>query len=318
MNVHKRSVPVWGLAGVLLCALLIAWGIESKGKKTSVVLAQQETWATPEAQRLGVRMLETRDPSGSPAYPVAPGDLLFFTNAGTSYGAKNPKNSVVVINARTKQPIAMSDLDPVYTAKFASHGIAVSQDGKYVYLPSISSIAGPEGKTPDTTLVLDARTLKIYQIIATGGPPHHAKVFSDGAGRPRVLVEHFNWSNPSATGKGFFVLDPTDNNKVVAGMSSADIHGIAYSGFTTPDGKYLYYSMPPANRNEVGRDIDGWMAKIDTASWKVVQSLPLKHYPIWTVFSDDGKWAWVTNYLGVRPRNVLRTMGVRLLRSDLR
>jgi len=111
------------------------------------------------------------------------------------------------------------------------------------------------------------------------------------------LVEHFNWSNPSASGKGFFVLDPTDNNKVVAGMSSADIHGIAYSGFTTPDGKYLYYSMPPANRNEVGRDIEGWMAKIDTASWKVVQSLPLKHYPIWTVFSDDGKWAWVTNSL---------------------
>src|SRR5216683_5205100 len=176
MSVYKRSLRVWGLAGLLVCAWLIAWGIESRGKKTSVVLAQQETWATPEAQRLGVRMLETRDPSGSPAYPVAPGDLLFFTNAGTSYGAKNPKNSVVVINARTKQPIAMSDLDPVYTAKFASHGIAVSQDGKYIYLPSIARIAGPEGKTPDTTLILDARTLKINQILATGGPPHRQSI----------------------------------------------------------------------------------------------------------------------------------------------
>jgi hypothetical protein len=57
MSVDKKNLRMWGLAGVLLCALLIAWGIESKGKKTSVVLAQQETWATPEALRLGVRLL---------------------------------------------------------------------------------------------------------------------------------------------------------------------------------------------------------------------------------------------------------------------
>jgi DNA-binding beta-propeller fold protein YncE len=307
MSSYGRRLSLWALMGVL-GALLIAWRIETKGKKASVILAQQENWATPEALRLGVRLLETRDPSGPPAYQVEPGDLLFFSNAGTSYGAKNPKNSVVVINAKTKKPIAMSDLDPVYTAKFASHGIGVSQDGKYIYLPSITSIAGPEGKTPDTTLILDARTLKIFQILATGGAPHHAKVFRDGAGRPRVLVEHFNWNTPSSPGKGFFVLDPTDNNRVVAGMSTADIHGNPYSGFTTPDGRYLYYSMPPPNRGELLRDIDGWLAKIDTGSWKVVQSLPLKHYPIWTVFSNDGRWAWVTNSIDDKVSKVQRGM----------
>src|SRR4029078_7820860 len=100
MSLYKRSWRVGGLAGLLFCALLIAWAIESRGKQGFVVLAQQENWATPEAQRLGVRLLEPCHPSGPPAYPVAAGDLLFFSNAGTSYGAKNPKNSVIVINAR--------------------------------------------------------------------------------------------------------------------------------------------------------------------------------------------------------------------------
>ena len=311
MNMHKRSVPVWGFAGVLLCALLIAWGIESKGKKTSVVLAQQETWATLDSQRLGVRLLETRDPSGPPAYPVAAGDLLFFSNAGTSYGAKNTKNSVVVINAKTKKPIAMSDLDPVYTEKYASHGIGVSPDGKYIYLPSIASIAGPERATPDSTLILDARTLKIYQILAAGGPPHHAKVFRDGAGKQLVLIEHFGWNVPSSTGKGFYVVDPADNNRVIAGMSAGELHGNPYSGFTTPDGKYLYYSVPPPNRGELLRDIDGWLAKIDTSSWTVVQSLPMKHYPLWTVFTKDGKWAWVTNSVDDKVLKIQRGAGGR-------
>jgi len=289
-NSRKRT----GILICISCATLVAAVVASRGKHTATVHAQPDNWTTPEAQRLGVKLLETRDASGSPAYPVAAGDMLFFTNVGTSYGAKNPKNSVVVINAKTKKPLAISDLDATYTQKFASHGIGVSADGKYVYLPSITSIAGPEGKTPDTTLVLDARTLKIYQILATGGASHHAKLFRNAAGKELMLIEHFNWNTPSSPGKGFFVVDPADNNKVVAGMSTADLHGNPYSGFTTPDGKYLYYSVPPPNRGELLRAIDGWMAKIDTSTWKVVQSLPLKKYPLWTVFTRDEKYAWVT------------------------
>ena len=307
MSSRKQS---WALAG-LLGAALIAWGVASVSKRASVVLAQQDNWATPASQRLGVRLLETRDPNGPPAYPVAAGDLLFFSNAGTSYGAKNAKNSVVVINAKTKKPIAMSDLDAKYTEKYASHGIGVSPDGKYIYLPSIASIAGTERETPDSVLILDARTLKIHQVLAAGGPPHHAKVFRDGAGKQLVLVEHFGWNTPSSTGKGFYVLDPADNNRVIAGMSAGELHGNPYSGFTTPDGKYLYYSVPPPNRGELLRDIDGWLAKIDTASWKVVQSLPMKHYPLWTVFSKDGKWAWVTNSIDDKVLKIQRGSGGR-------
>src|SRR5207245_1760489 len=249
-----------------------------KGKKPAVVLAQQDNWATPTSQRMGIRLVETRDPSGSPAYPVAPGDLLFFTNVGTSYGAKNTTNSVVVINAKTKKPMAMSQLDPRYTDKFANHGTGVSPDGRYIYLPSLASIAGPERETPNTTLVLDSRTLKIHQVIASGGPPHHVKLFRDGSGKQRMLVEDFNWTGPASIGKGFYVLDPMDNNRVVAGMLPNDMHGNFYNGFTTPDGKYLYGSMPPPHRGELISAVEGWMAKIDTENWKLGQSLHMKSF----------------------------------------
>jgi len=292
MTRHTKyvSVLVLGICG----AVLVAWsaGFNRGG---SVVRAQAATWATPEAQRLGVRLVETRDASGPAAYNAQPGDLLFFSNSGTGYAAPNPKNSVVVINAKTKKPIAVSDLDVAYSAKLSSHGIGLSPDAKYTYLPSMTSIGAAEGSTPEYTLVLDTRTLKLYQVLATGATPHHVKAFRDGNGRELVLIEHFGWNNSNSAGKGFFVVDPKDNNKVVAGMSAGDLHGNGYSGFTTPDGKFVYFSVPPPNRNELGREIPGWLAKIDTATWKTVQSIPMHHYPLWTVFSLDGKWAWVTN-----------------------
>lgn len=86
----RKKFYVW--AGVIVSsALLIAWETRSSGKTASTVLAQTDTWTTPTAQRLGVRLIETRDPGGPPAYPVEAGDLLFFTNVGTSYGVVDAK-----------------------------------------------------------------------------------------------------------------------------------------------------------------------------------------------------------------------------------
>jgi DNA-binding beta-propeller fold protein YncE len=291
----KTTVKAGLVLGTVIAGVVIGWNTWTS--RESPVLAQQDSWATAEARRLGVRLIEARDASGAPAYPVAAGDLLFFTNSGTAYAATNRKNSVVVIDAKAKKPIGMSDLDGAYSDRLGSHGIGMSLDGRYTYLPSMTAIGAAEGATPEYTLVLDTRSLKIHQVLATGGTPHHAKAFRDAQGRERIILEHFNWNNAASSGKGFFIMDPKDDNKVIAGMLTGDLHGNPYSGFTTPDGRYLYYSVPPPNRNELGRDIDGWLAKIDTSTWKVVQSIPMDRYPLWTVFSKDGKWAWVTNSL---------------------
>jgi DNA-binding beta-propeller fold protein YncE len=261
----------------------------------TVTYAQQDNWTTETARRMGLRLVESRNAAGPPAYPVQAGDLLFFTNVGTSYGAKNPKNSVVVIDATTKKPIAVSDLEPAWSEKWTSHGVGVSPDGRYVYLPGMAPAAA---SNPGSLLILDGRSLKIYQIVTSPAQrPHHIKNFEDWMGRRRVLVEDFNWLGQGQMaaehGTGFYVMDPMDNNKVVGGMTPGDLRGTPYAGFTAPDGRYLYYSMPgPEFR--LAHELRGWMAKIDMQTWKLVQNLPMGAYPIWTVFSRDGRFAWTT------------------------
>ncbi len=274
-------------AAVASAGFFLLWTV-TRDKSVPVVHAQQQdSWTTPAALHSEVRLIEERDSKGPAAFPIAPGDLLFFTNSGSFYGGRNTLNSVVVINAKTRKPIAVSDLDPKYTQKFGSHGIGVSPDGKYVYLPSMLSNHGPEGPTPNTVLVLDGRTLKIHQVIAEGAPPHHVKVVRLASGKQLMLVEPFD-----ATGKGFFLMDPANDNKVVAGMTMADLDGQPYAGFSSPDGKYLYYSVPPL---EFTRQRPSRLAKIDMSTWKVVQYLATAKRPLWTVFSMDGKWAWLSN-----------------------
>ncbi|MBI2186545.1 MAG: YncE family protein [Acidobacteria bacterium] len=290
-----RAWPI--AAGVLFGAALIVWHVGGDGA-ASVGRAQEDTWTTDTARQQGIRLVESRAPGGAPAYPIAPGDLLFFTNSGTSYGARNRRNSVVVIDAKGKKPIAVSDLEPEWTEGWISHGIGVSPDARYVYLPGQ---AAPMSKRPSSILVLDARTLRIAQIIATGERPHHLKVYEDWMGRRRVLGEDFNWINfgvppprqPSPPGKGFYVLDPSDNNKVVAGMTPGDFRGNPYAGFTAPDGRYLYVSVTgpiPALRDQM----KGWLAKVDMQSWTIVQFIPMERYPLWTTFTEDGRYAWIT------------------------
>jgi DNA-binding beta-propeller fold protein YncE len=262
----------------------------------SLARAQQDGWTTDVARKMGLRLVESRNASGPPAYPVDAGDLLFFTNVGTSYGAKNPRNAVVVINAKTKKPIGVSDLEPAWSEKWTSHGIGVSPDGRYVYLPGMAPMAATN---PGSLLILDGRSLKIHQIITSPAQrPHHIKNFEDWMGRRRVLVEDFNWLGQgqmaAQQGTGFYVMDPADNNKVVGGMTPGDLRGTPYAGFTAPDGRYLYYSMPgPEFR--LAHELRGWLAKIDMQTWRVVQNIPMGAYPIWTVFSRDGRYAWTTH-----------------------
>jgi DNA-binding beta-propeller fold protein YncE len=280
---------MWALGGVF-GLLLASWEGRSASERLEVQ-AQPDNWTTEAARKQGIRLLETRDASGPAAYEVAAGDLLFFTNSGTSFGAKNTRNSIVVIDAKTKKPIAVSDIEPAWSERFISHGMAVSPDGRYVYLPGQ---APAKAVNPSSILVLDARTLKIAQIIASGAErPHHLKNFEDWTGRQRVLVEDFNWPANSPNGKGFFVLDPSDDNKVVGGMTPGELRGNPYGGFTAPDGRYLYYSMPAPDASIRGQ-VDGFLIKVDMQTWRVVQYIPMQAYPIWTVFSSDGRYAWVT------------------------
>ena len=73
----------------------------------------------------GIKIVQTFDASGKPAYDTKGGDLLFITNASVSYNSTADKPMVIVIDAKARKIIAVADVDMPSTP----HGITLSPDG---------------------------------------------------------------------------------------------------------------------------------------------------------------------------------------------
>jgi len=233
----------------------------------------------------GIKVVQTFDASGKPAYETKGGDLLFFTNASVSYNSTADKPMVIVINAKTRKIIAVSDIDMPSTP----HGITLSPDGKYIYLPSGPSTGGSRGAAP--TAVVDAKTLKLAALINTGGETHHTQILGD----KYVMFDSFRGPLP------IFLLDPA-TNKVVRGIPAGDFNGRPYIGFPSPDGKFIYVTVRPGiNRDASGREIDGWLSKVNAETMQEVATFPVGPGPVWTAITQDG----TTGYVTLGPTNKL-------------
>ena len=64
-----------------------------------------------------------------------------------------------------------------------------------------------------------------------------------------------------------FTLDPNDGNKMVNQIAAAPFEGSPYIGFPSPDGKYVYMTVRPAQ----GRlpDPDTWISRVNLSDWSV-------------------------------------------------
>src|SRR5882672_5631423 len=155
----------------------------------------------------GIKVVRTFDASGKPAYETKGGDLLFFTNASVSYNSTADKPMVIVIDAKARKIVAVADIDMPSTP----HGITLSPDARYIYIPSGPLAGGGGGRAAGffgsfgaPTAVVDARTLKLAAFINMGGSTHHAQVYAD----KYVLFDSFAGSVP------IMLVDPA-TNKVV-------------------------------------------------------------------------------------------------------
>jgi len=237
----------------------------------------------------GIKVVQTFDASGKPAYETKGGDLLFITNASVSYYSTADKPMIIVINAKTRKIIALAEVDMPSTP----HGITLSPDAKYIYLPSGPSTAGggrgrgegffgSAGAPP--TAVVDARTLKLAALINTGGSTHHTQVFAN----KYIMFDSFQGPLP------IFLLDPA-TNKVVRGIPAGDFNGRPYIAFPSPDGKFIYVTVRPGiNRDASGREMDGWLSKINAETMQAVANFPVGPGPVWTAITQDGKIGYVT------------------------
>lgn len=234
---------------------------------------------------LGVRIIETRDSAGPAVLKPRDGDLYYFSNESTTWGASNTRNEIVAIDAKDpaqKKVIARSELPEEYSVNRSSHAIGVSADSRWIYLPSI-------GGDRNFLLVVDGRTLKLHKVYESLGRPHHVNNFTAPDGRELIMVVDFGWN---WAGSGAWVLDPSNDNQVVAGLSRADFAGHPYVGTAEVAGQFMYFTVPPA-QSALREEMEGSLMKVDLKTWKVVSAVPV-HDPCWAEPTQDGGTVWVT------------------------
>lgn len=253
-------------------------------------------WDTPYSLKTGVSLM-TRytDPDPKNAWDPAKHPLVFITTVGPGYGGilggvKWP--GVAIIDAETHEVVNYTAYDLTGEGwkpeeVFEPHGLAVSPDGKWIYLPTGKT----GGQTTDGRfLIINARTMKLDKQLAMRprGRPHHTKSFQDADGKDRVLI--YGWEQPPA------VLDPNDDNKVVGGVDFNDTGMEGYLYFVTPDGKEMWGSGRWRFTGVASEAHANIIMIIDTATWKLKSYIPFpgEGVPVWVEFSPDNKYAYVS------------------------
>lgn len=248
-------------------------------------------WETEAARKAGIKLLQTFDSSGPPAWDAQKHPLVFFTSNGPGYAgllsSKNKLPGLTIIDATTKEVITSVWFDLKYDVEGAAganepHSLGVSPDGKWIYLPTVDPKAPADDR--GRLLVINAQTLKLHQVIGTQRAPHHSKILTPPDGRKLMLVYDFG-------GSGIYILDTQDQNRVVAVITDQDLGGRRYLAF--PDSKHenIYITVRPSS----GVEADGWVAVVSTKDFKWKKNYTVGESPIWVVFSADGKYAYADN-----------------------
>lgn len=286
----------------LLCAVAILLVV------TSVTVMAQgfqpmtpEEWATDWSRELEISLISHFDSSGPDAWDREAHPVVFITTEGPGYGgflSTVTTPGVVIIDAETQEIVAVQhyELEGV-TEYFESHGLGVSPDGNWIYIPSGDVQKRGEGFA-GRTLVVNARTLKLDMVISTKSMPHHFKAWQHADGRQLVMGEDFNWQAPSfgvRPGSGIYVLDPNDHNRIVGGINAETLQANPYLAFAHPSGSTIWVGLPPGpiRDPDIRHHLEGTWAVVDTTTWEPIKYFVGGFDPIWTAFSANGQFAFL-------------------------
>ncbi len=251
----------------------------------------RKAWTTPLATRLGVDLERVFDSRGPDAWDPKAHPLVFITTEGPGYGGllsglRLP--GVVIYDANTRKVVASATYDTLswgYGNVFEPHGLGVSPDGQWIYLPTGEGSFGSRGV--GRLLIINARTLKVDKVLRLTGQPHHAKALTLPDGKQ--LAYAYGWAQP------LFVMDPKDGNKVVGGLDFNDMGIEGYLYFASPDGDQIIATgriRDGGVRAEIG---DNVLVRISTKDWKPFAYAAVHDGdPVWVSFAADGKYAYVS------------------------
>lgn len=257
-------------------------------------------WTTPWATLLGVELESELNSDGPAEWDMETARTVFIATDGLGFGGLTGGAGI-----QQKQP-GLSIFDGASSGVIASahfnvlswgwgdalepHGLGVSPDGAWIYLPTGERFA--DRTSVGRLLIINARTLKVDKVLQMPGKPHLIKAFRDTDGNARVLVESFN-----STLQPSFVLDPDDDNKVVGGWTSDQLGGARSSAsFIDPSGaNAIVVGQVPAGSDMAGT----YAAWIDTKTWQVTDRIKLPDItPLWVAFTADNRHAFLNDARG--------------------
>ena len=197
---------------------------------------------------------------------------------------------LAIIDADSREIVASESYDVLswgWKNVFEPHGLGVSPDGKWIYLPTGEGSFMTTGEHAGRFLIINARTLKVDKVIQIQGQAHHAKSFVTPEGEQRVIL--YGWSQP------LFVLDPDDDNRVIGSTSHQDQGSEAYTYFASPDGDEVIATGRYRSFDMRKHLTDNPLMIIDTKTWKVKKWVTIHDSaPVWMAFTSDNKYIYIS------------------------
>ena len=255
-----------------------------------------DEWDTEASVKAGVTLMSTYDSSGPAAWSPAESPVVFVTSEGSGYAGFTSETyaaaGLQIIDAMTKEVVAAAGFDLGYESMGTPHGLGVSPDGRWIYVPTSDGSQPWQLKAGGgRLLVVDAMTLRLHQVLAMPKGPHHVRAFVDYAGNPRIIVE--------TQGGHVLLLDPTDDNRVVMAIGPEDVNAAPYQAAADPTGRFLYLDLTLGSR-AVASELLGAIGKVDLESGRITYITDVGMYPNGFTFSPDGAFTFVADSEGGR------------------
>jgi mono/diheme cytochrome c family protein/DNA-binding beta-propeller fold protein YncE len=254
---------------------------------------EKAAWANDWSEKVNIELEYTFDSSGPDAWDAAEHPLVFVTTEGPGYGgllSGVTLPGLAIIDADTREVVASRNYDVLewgWSNVFEPHGLGMSPDGKWIYLPTGEGSFMTMGDHAGRFLVINARTLKVDKVIKLQGQAHHAKSFVTPEGEQRVIL--YGWSQP------MFVLDPDDDNRVVGSVSHQEQGSEGYLYFASSNGDKIIGTGRYRDFDMRKHLTDNPVWIVDTDTWKVKKWIQVHDSaPVWVNFTSDDKYAYIT------------------------
>ena len=278
---------------LIISLCLISTAASAAPPKTATA-KQKAAWENEWTEKVGIELEYDLDSSGPDAWDSKAHPLVFITTEGPGYGgllSGVTLPGLAIIDADTREVVASQNYDLLswgWKNVFEPHGLGVSPDGKWIYLPTgEGSFTTTTGGHAGRFLVINARTLKIDKVIQLSGQAHHAKSYVSPEGEQRVML--YGWSQP------LFVLDPGNDNRVVGSISHQEQGSEGYLYFASPDGDQIIGTGRYRSFDMRKHLTDNPIWIIDPESWHIKKFISVPDSaPVWVNFSSDSKHAYIT------------------------